>query len=84
MKTLLERVKVAGWVALAACCLAFFAVADDDGNDGAQVETTANSSSCSATCEDKYEMCIAGGGSLGDCTANYNNCTGNCSDDVDD
>ena len=83
MKALLERVKLTGLVALMACCLAFSAVAGDadDGDDGVQAQTSTGS--CSATCTQKYQLCIAGGGSIGDCTANYNNCTANCASTTD-
>ena len=83
MKALLERVKVGGLVVLTACCLAFSAAADDGqaSDDGAQAETSTGS--CSSNCTDKYEMCVAAGGSIGDCVANYNSCTAACSDDAD-
>ena len=92
MNAFLDRVRVAGLVALAACCLAFAAAAgDDDGDDGdgaqtddgggAQTEST--SGTCKNACKNEQDVCTSGGNSFSECLATYNACVASCDDDDD-
>ena len=83
MKALLERAKGGGLVILAACCLAFSAAADDGQANGDDAQA-ASTNSCQSNCTTKYEMCVAAGGSVQDCTANRQSCSNACSSDDTD